>query len=419
MDSLNNNNTPSRKFLPTWDVVKKSFDLFFDNIGLGLFFVVWYVVLSIISGAEELGIEGTTQYILAVVSIIGNILFYYAIWSSFINITKGVKQSIGDALRVDVARLLKVLFVNILLALIYVVPVGVLALGFLVLPDITYIQVLYGITLLLTFFATAIFAIRYSFVPFVIIEENCSIFEAFPRSAQITKTSRTGVFILFWFVVPIVILIGLVGFLVGIFITAIIGSIIPIVAYRVLRAQELGEQDNTGIVQTTNYESSKKSTRIVSMLCISVGVVFFGVLSLIGFLALINADNEANDFVKTIEVRSIQTALSLHQALNKEYPSSIELNRCGTIDRLISIIQYDPHDSDLLDDMFYGASRNPETGKIDTYVVGTKVKEPIFSGTLHSSDIDAVFGQGHGCECGNIGDGTIGYCVGDLNRETI
>jgi len=85
-------------------------------------------------------------------------------------------------------------------------------------------------------------AIKYQFVPYLIVDKNMDVIEAFKKSGKMTDGSKWNLFLLTILLV-IIILLGFLAFIVGIFVALPIAMVAVAYVYRKLSSNEVVHSD--------------------------------------------------------------------------------------------------------------------------------------------------------------------------------
>lgn len=85
-------------------------------------------------------------------------------------------------------------------------------------------------------------AIKYQFVPYLIVDKNMDVIEAFKKSGKMTDGSKWNLFLLIILLV-IIVLLGFLAFIVGIFVALPIAMVAVAYVYRELSSNEVVHSD--------------------------------------------------------------------------------------------------------------------------------------------------------------------------------
>jgi len=85
-------------------------------------------------------------------------------------------------------------------------------------------------------------AIKYQFVPYLIVDKNMDVIEAFKKSGKMTDGSKWNLFLLIILLV-IIVLLGFLAFIVGIFVALPIAMVAVAYVYRKLSSNEVVHSD--------------------------------------------------------------------------------------------------------------------------------------------------------------------------------
>jgi uncharacterized membrane protein len=91
-------------------------------------------------------------------------------------------------------------------------------------------------------------AIKYQFVPYLIVDKNMDVIEAFKKSGKMTDGSKWNLFLLIILLV-IIVLLGFLAFIVGIFVALPIAMVAVAYVYRELSSNEVV---HSGIARSDN-----------------------------------------------------------------------------------------------------------------------------------------------------------------------